>query len=158
MITEIVSRYSSGEKKIEHLYANNILFMVKRYYIDGKIESIEDIKNGVWHGTIKKYSKHGHLDQETIFNNGKAILLRKFYPNSDKIYEITQYDDGYGTGLDVFFNDSFIQTINRTNGVVSGRCEIFDVNKNTQALIANYANSIIEGEMIYPRSLYQLFL
>lgn len=87
---------------IEELtYKNDTLDGTYReYYSNNMVKKEGNYKNGKFHGKWYYYNENGFLVGVGQFENGKGVL-QTYYPYSDKIHSITNFDNNQKNGLEI---------------------------------------------------------
>lgn len=87
---------------IEELtYKNDTLDGTYReYYSNNMVKKEGNYKNGKFHGKWYYYNENGFLVGVGQFDNGKGVL-QTYYPYSDKIHSITNFENNQKNGLEI---------------------------------------------------------
>ncbi len=85
----------------ELIYENNTLNGIYReYYSNNMIKREGYYKKGNFDGTWQYYNENGFLVGVGQFDNGKGFL-QTYYPYSDKIHSITNFENNQKNGLEI---------------------------------------------------------
>ncbi|MEO1049135.1 MAG: tetratricopeptide repeat protein [Bacteroidota bacterium] len=78
-------------------------FVQKTYYVNGKVSTIVNYKNGLYHGKQKYFHSSGKLSEERQYNNGVIQGSEKTYFPNGKLLRETAYLDDKEHGLEKEF-------------------------------------------------------
>ncbi|MEA1873065.1 MAG: hypothetical protein U9N51_01380 [Bacteroidota bacterium] len=107
---EVTITYGNGEpQKIEHVYYQGnkrIVNKVEYYYLNGKLESEYELKDGKKHGKQIFYYKHGQVELEENYENGMLNgKSTQYYVTGEPDYEAS-YKDGLPHGEWKYYDDN----------------------------------------------------
>jgi hypothetical protein len=114
----------------------------KRFYSDGKLESIYFIKNGRFYGTYKSfyhngivniircYDEHGEISHETEYYNNKQLARETYYKNGLRHGDNKWYNmDGRLESHTIYHYDYFVLYAIYNNNIldyyITNKCTIY---------------------------------
>ena len=108
---------------------------------NGKDKIVAEVKNGFFQGLYHSYHKNGHLESSGINIKGKKFGLWKFYNKSNKLTQISKYNEDT---IQFDYNREDFPT--RKFDVVSSKSSIFIPNSWKEIGNKNEQNLLLELE------------
>jgi antitoxin component YwqK of YwqJK toxin-antitoxin module len=101
----------------------------KIFSVEGKLEALENFKNGKYHGVFQKFYPDGKIQQEGLYqNNVMTGVWKKFYANGKVIEEVMFSNNNENGPFKEFYDSGILKAKGqyKNGGNEDGLLELYD--------------------------------
>ncbi len=137
-----------------YFYENGVINKVYKYYLDGKIEEIQEFKNGIPDGLSEKYDKNGKPISRTVSKDGYLKKKEEYNTKGKLTMEYKEIDKNHGVfvyydekGKKVLVESEMLQVSYQGNiyTIPDGSMKVYGRNGKVEREY-NYKNGRMEGQ------------